>query len=61
MSLFEVLYDRKFWRGIYFGRLAALKSLAHGLVKFRAHSISHFLMNILMAKTGSTTKVNSAE
>ena len=35
--------------------------LAHNLVKFPARSISHFAMNIIMAKTGSTTKVNSAK
>ena len=32
--------------------------LAHGPVKFSARSISHFAMNIVMAKTFSTTKVN---
>ena len=35
--------------------------LAHGPVKFPARLISHFAMNIIMAKTGSTAKVNSAE
>ena len=35
--------------------------LAHSPVKFPAHSISHFAMNIIMAKTGSATKVNSAK
>ena len=37
------------------------RKLAHGLVKFRARSISHFAMNIIMAKTDSTAKVNSAK
>ena len=37
------------------------RKLAHGLVKFPAHSISHFAVNIIMAKTGSTAKVNSAK
>ena len=35
--------------------------LAHGNVKFPERSISHFAMNIIMAKTGSTAKVNSAK
>ena len=35
--------------------------LAHSLVKFPAHSISQFPVNIIMAKTGSTAKVNSAK
>ncbi len=35
--------------------------LAHGPVKFPARSISHFAMNIIMAKTGSTAKLNSAK
>ena len=35
--------------------------LAHGPVKFPARSISHFAMNIIMAKPGSTAKVNSAK
>ena len=35
--------------------------LAHGPVKFPARLISHFVMNIIMAKTGLTTKVNSAK
>ena len=35
--------------------------LAHGPVKFQARSISHFVMNIIMAKTGSTDKRNSAK
>ena len=33
--------------------------LAHGLVKFPARLISHFVMN--MAKTGSTANVNFAK
>ena len=37
------------------------RKLAHGPVKFPAHSISHFAMNIIIAKTGSTAKVNSAK
>ena len=37
------------------------RKLAHGPVKFPAHSISHFAMNIIMAKTGSKAKVNSAK
>ena len=37
------------------------RKLAHGNVKFPARSISHFAMNIIMAKTGSTAKVNSAK
>ena len=37
------------------------RKLAHGLVKFPARSISHFAMNIIMAKTDSTAKVNSAK
>ena len=37
------------------------RKLAHGPVKFQARSISHFVMNIIMAKTGSTAKVNSAK
>ena len=37
------------------------RKLAHGPVKFPARSISHFAMNIIMAKTGSTAKVNSAK
>ncbi len=32
------------------------QKLAHGPVKFPAHSISHFAMNIIMAKTGSIAK-----
>ena len=32
--------------------------LAHSLVKFPVRLISHFVMNIIMAKTGSTAKVN---
>ena len=35
--------------------------LAYGPVKFPACSISHFAMNIIMAKTGSTAKANSAK
>ena len=35
--------------------------LAHGPVKFPGRSISHFVMNIIMAKTGSTAKVNPAK
>ena len=35
--------------------------LAHGPVKFPVHSICHFSMNIIMAKTCSTTKVNYAK
>ena len=35
--------------------------LAHSPVKFPGRSISHFAMNIIMAKTGSTTKVNSTK
>ena len=35
--------------------------LAHSLSKFLVCSISHFAMNIIMAKTGSTTKVNYAK
>ena len=35
------------------------RKLAHGSVKFPARSISHFAMNIIMAKTGSTAKVNT--
>ena len=35
------------------------QKLAHGPVKFLARSISHFAMNIIMAKTDSTAKVNS--
>ena len=34
---------------------------AHGLVKLPACSISHFAMNIIMAKTGSITKGNSVK
>ena len=34
------------------------RKLTHGPVKFPAHSISHFAMNIIMANTGSTAKVN---
>ena len=38
------------------------RKLAHGPVKFPACLISHFVMNIIMAKeTGSTAKVNSAK
>ena len=37
------------------------RKLAHSNVKFPARSISHFAMNIIMAKTGSTAKVNSAK
>ena len=37
------------------------QKLAHSPVKFLAHSISYFVMNIIMAKTGSTVKVNSAK
>ena len=37
------------------------RKLAHGPVKFPARSISHFAVNIIMAKTGSTAKVNSAK
>ena len=32
------------------------QKLAHGPVKFLARSISHFAMNIIMAKTDSTAK-----
>ena len=35
--------------------------LAHSPVKFPARLSSHFVINIIMAKTGSTAKVNSAE
>ena len=35
--------------------------LAHSLVKFPTHSISHVVMNIIMAKTGLTAIVNSAK
>ena len=35
--------------------------LTHGPGKFPVRSISHFVMNIIMAKTISTAKVNSAE
>ena len=37
------------------------RKLAHGLVKFPACLISHFGINIVMAKTGSAAKVNSAK
>ena len=37
------------------------RKLAHGPVKFPARSISHFAINIIMAKTGPTAKVNSAK
>ena len=37
------------------------RKLAHGPVKFPVCSISNFAMNIIMAKTGSTAKVNSAK
>ena len=37
------------------------RKLAHGPVKFPAYSISHFAMNIIMDKTGSSVKVNSAK
>ena len=37
------------------------RKLAHGPVKFPARSISHFAMNIIMATTGSTAKVNSTK
>jgi len=37
------------------------QKLAHGPVKFPVRSISHFAINIIMAKTGSTAKVNSAK
>ena len=37
------------------------RNLAHSNDKFPARSISHFAMNIIMAKTGSTAKVNSAK
>ena len=37
------------------------RKLAHGHVKYPVRSISHFAMNIYMAKTGSTAKVNSAK
>ena len=37
------------------------RKLAHDPVKFPACSISHFAMNIIMAKTDSTAKVNSAK
>ena len=37
------------------------RKLAHGPVKFPACLISHFVMNIIMAETGSSGKVNSAK
>ena len=37
------------------------RKLAHGHVKSPERFISHFAMNIIMAKTGSTAKVNSAK
>ena len=37
------------------------KLASHGPVKFPALSISHFAKNIIMAKTFSTAKVNSAK
>ena len=37
------------------------RKLAHGLLKFPVSSISYFAMNIIMAKTDSTAKVNSAK
>ena len=37
------------------------RKLAHSPVKFLARSISRFAMNIIMAKTDSTAKVNSAK
>ena len=37
------------------------RKLAHSLVKFPARSVSHFAMNIIMAKPDSTAKVNSAK
>ena len=37
------------------------RKLAHGPVKFPVRSISHFAMNIIMGKTDSTAKVNSAK
>ena len=37
------------------------RKLAHGSVKFPARSISYFAMNIIMAKTDPTAKVNSAK
>ena len=41
--------------------LALEPKLAHSLVKFPAHLISCFAMNIIMAKTCSTAKVYSAK
>ncbi len=35
--------------------------LAHSPVTFPVRLISHLVMNIIMAKTGSTAKVNSAK
>ena len=37
------------------------RKLANGNVKFPERSINHFALNIIMAKTGSTAKVNSAK
>ena len=37
------------------------QKLAHSPVKFPVRSISHFAMNIIMANTGSTAKVNFAK
>ena len=37
------------------------RKLAHGTIKFPVRSISHFAMNIIMAKTGSTAKLNSTK
>ena len=37
------------------------QKLANSPVKFSARLSSHFVMSIVMAKTGSTTKVNSTK
>ncbi len=39
----------------------AERKLVPGLVKFPAHSIRHFAMNVNMAKTCSAAEVNSAK
>jgi len=50
-----------FWLHFIINFVLTEPKLAHGPVKFPARSISHFVVNIIMAKTGLTAKVNSTK
>ena len=52
----HIPYGRKFWRGIYFGGLAVLRAIRQYFIRQKLQCDV-----IIMAKTGSTAKVNSVK